>query len=75
MRTFRREMMDNECGPQPSIQPDELPKLTDDELASYIAAGTYDFDGIGGSLREAVVRLLRRSAQIQPVDPFERQKS
>lgn len=39
---------------------DDLRKLTDAELADYIAACGHDFDGMGVSAREALVRLLRR---------------
>lgn len=35
-------------------------KLSDAELASYIAACGFEYDGMGRSVREALVRLLRR---------------
>lgn len=38
----------------------DLNDLSDRELASYIAASGFEYDGMGPTLREALVRLLRR---------------
>lgn len=39
----------------------DLKVLSDLELASYIAACGFEFDGMASATREALVRLLRRS--------------
>ena len=57
-QTFRRPTKTNEGGPQPVIQ--DIRKLDDLELANYLEASNYDFDGIGSPAREALIRLLRR---------------
>jgi hypothetical protein len=57
MRTFKHSE-ETEGWPDPLC--DDLKPLSDAELASYIAACKYEFDGMPGSVREALVRLLRR---------------
>lgn len=57
-QTFRRARRTTEGGPQPVVQDVRL--LDDLELASYIEASDYGFDGLASPAREAIVRLLRR---------------
>lgn len=71
-RQFRKPTRDNEAGPQPDIQPSEVPSLSNTELASYLEASDYDYDGLSGTARIALVRLLRSTPF---VDPFQHQKS
>ena len=47
--------------PDPVIQTSEIKNLTDAELANYISSCGYDYDGMGVSVREALVRLLQRN--------------
>lgn len=50
----------------PDPQCDDLKKLSDLELADYIAACGFEYDGMGRSVREALVRLLRRATVSTP---------
>lgn len=55
--TFERSR-ESDGYPEPLLH--DLNDLSDRELASYIAASGSQYDGMGLTLREAVVRLLRR---------------
>jgi hypothetical protein len=57
-QTFRKPMRTTEGGPQPIVQ--DVRALDDLELASYLEASDYDFDGLTTPVRVAIIRLLRR---------------
>lgn len=71
-RQFRKPTRIDEGGPQPVIQPNDLPGLSNAELASYLEASGYDYDGLSGAARVAIVRLLRSGTF---VDPFQHRNS
>lgn len=43
--------------------PEQLRSMTDADLAHHIEIATHDDDGVTSSVREALVRLLRRNQQ------------
>ena len=59
-RTFKKSTV-SDGWPDPVIQPSEVKDLSNSELADYLAACTFEYDGTSSTVREALVRLLRAS--------------
>lgn len=51
---------ETEGWPSPVIHHFNIASLTDIELANYIEVSGFTYDGMSSTMREALVRLLRR---------------